>query len=687
MMRGFFYPTSVALFGISSSPSNLGRQIVENMDRFSFKGAIYLFGEREGTISGRIVHRHLEEIDEVPDIAVLLIPARKVAAQLEECGKKGILNVVVESGGFSEFGEQKKVMEEEILAIASKWGMKIMGPNCIGVTNAENGLLMPFYPVYPREIKLGPVSIISQSGGLVHDLILLATAEDLGVNKLVSIGNKLMIDENDCLEYLISDPATKAVGLYLENFADGRRLMDLAGSTSKPVVLLKGNISPSGKEIAKFHTASLAGDGVIADAALHQAGIHRVHTLKELVDALKVFTLPLLRGPRLGLLTRSGGHAVLAADAAFRHNFTLATFPEELFTMANKEKRGEVIRMTNPLDLGDIFDLKFQAAIAEKALENDGVDGIVFAHGYNFEEHGADTRTFIQDARMMVETLRKPVALCMISGREEWFSMKEASGFPIFTESEDGISALAKSLDHFRHLSRRGQGAQRMGLYRERGKMVPPQSTEIMDVAYTFSSLAAAGLPVAPYAVVRNREEALAAAHRIGYPVALKVASPLILHKTESGAVKLNIVDGSALERGMREMTAQSYLIQGMSPSGYEVIIGARRDPEFGPVLLFGLGGVLTEVLKDTAIRVAPVDPENGKEMVAEIKGASILKGFRGQPPADTNALTGCLLKVSALLMEKPEIVNLDINPLIVLGEGMGCTVVDAKLELITVRG
>jgi acetyltransferase len=258
-METMFFPQSVVIVGVSNSPSNIARGIVENLDRFTFKGTVYLVGSKRDSFMGREIVAHVRDISEVPDLAVLLIPAGGLPEALEACAQKGIRRAIIETGGFSEYGEDRKSLESQILKIAAEWNMKIMGPNCVGIANIENGLVLPFVPLYPHEAKKGSVSIITQSGGLVHDTIVLCDTSGLGVNKLISIGNKLALNENDFLEYLISDQATEIIGLYLENICDGRRLMDLAGATDKPIILLKSNRSPASREIARFHTSALAG--------------------------------------------------------------------------------------------------------------------------------------------------------------------------------------------------------------------------------------------------------------------------------------------------------------------------------------------------------------------------------------------------------------------------------------------
>ena len=681
-MKTMFFPRSVVIIGVSDSPSNVARGIIENLDRFAFNRTVYLVGSKTGSLFGREVFADVGEIPEVPDMAVILIPANGLPKALESCGKKGIRRVVIESGGFSEFGEDRHSLEEEILKMAGQWRMKIIGPNCIGIVNIENGLVLPFFPLYPNETKKGTISIISQSGGLIHDSMTLCHMANLGINKLVSIGNKLVLDENDFLEYLISDPATDIIGMYLENIRDGRRLMDLAAGTTKPIVLLKANRSPGSREIARFHTSALAGDDRIVDEAMKQAGIHRVDNLKDMVDVFRVFSLKPLKGPRLAIVARSGGHAVLSADSAYHHGFTLASFSKQFFSMLSKKTRAGVIRRTNPVDLGDVFDLNVYLEITERALQEDGVDGVVVVHSYAVGSDSEPTKRFISSTAELAKTYEKPIMFCMIGHKEDWFAMREAVDFPIFMHVDEALKALRLSYTHFRNRTRASGDHSQMVRYTQNDAKISRFSPGIMPVNEVFDLIRAYGLAVADFRIVASMDEGLEAAREIGYPLALKTASPDVLHKTEHGAVVLGIENEEMLVKAFQRIETGPYLIQRMAPSGCEMIIGGRSDPEFGPVVLCGLGGIFVEVYKDAAVRVVPITEEMAQEMIEELKGAIILKGFRGQEPYNVEGFVRILVNISRLLTEHPEIKSLDINPFILLTGGQDGVAVDARLEV-----
>jgi acetate---CoA ligase (ADP-forming) len=681
-MERIFFPNSVAIIGVSNSPGSNSRVIVENLDRFAFAGTIHLVGTKGGVLAERKIFTHVSELPAVPDLAVLLIPAAGLAQTLVACGEKGIRNIIIETGGFSEFGEERKGLENEIARIATTWGLKIIGPNCVGIVNVENGLALPFYHLYPTEVKRGPVSIISQSGGLVHDIMVLCNIENVGISKMVSIGNKLVVDENDILEYLISDPATGIIGLYLENIRDGRRLMKLAASTAKPIIFLKSNRSPGSREIAKFHTSALAGDDLVVDEAMKQAGIHRVHGLKEMVDSFKAFSLPLPKGPRLAVIARTGGHAVLAADSVYFHGFRLASFSETFFAMLAEKTKAGVIRRTNPLDLGDVFDFDVFLEIVDKAFQEQDVDGVAVVHSYAFGVDFEPSKAFISHCGRLSKKYGKPVVFCTIAHKEDLLALKHADDLPVFTHIDDALTALSMTLGHARRKAQSSseqiQNGRDEGQHTFRSRL----SAGIMPVYEAFNLLEAYGLTVADYRVVAGAGDGLAAARAIDYPVVLKNASAEILHKTEKGAVILDICDEPSLEKAFRSLHADSYLLQKMAPSGCELIIGGRKDLEFGPIVLCGLGGIFVELYKDVAIRVVPIDDMISRQMIEELRGADILKGFRGTKLYDTDYLAGLLVNVSRLLMEHREIKTLDINPLILFEKGRGGVVVDAKIEI-----
>lgn len=681
-LKNFYYPGSIVVFGVSDSPGNLGRDIVKNLNRFGFEGEVYGFGRKAMEIEGRKVYESLDDIPGTPDLAVLFVPASAIADALEACGRKGVRHAVIETAGFTEFGADRGSLEEAIRDAAREWSITCLGPNCIGTVNAENHLCLPFVPFDPKEIRPGKNSFISQSGGLVHEIIRRCAADNVGLNKLTSVGNKLLVDETDILEFLIRDPGTATIGLYLEDIKNGRRLMDLAAATDKPVILLKGNASPAGREIASFHTAALAGDEEVTAAALRQAGIHQVSTPQEMVELFKVFDLPAMRGSNIAVISRSGGQSVLLADETYRHGFSLATLPPALFDLIGEQSKGGVIRRTNPIDLGDVFDELFYLEVLGEVLKEPGVDAAAFF--FDYEINPSTVLDIVRGVEKLSRHHEKPVLLCLVPDRAHWFLARDAAPFPFFSHPRWAFDGLSRSLAHFKGKTEKKNWIRLADPSRERKTAGSGQvrATRLASAAEALAFARECDVPAGDFAFVKNVEEAIGAARAIGYPVVLKRVEPLLLHKTEAGAVRLDVANDKDLEESLKRMGGDLFLLQKMAPPGLETIIGGKRDSEFGPLVLFGLGGIFVEVLKDVTMRVAPVDVATAREMIGEIKGHALLEGVRGTKPADIENLAAVIAAVSRMLVEHDEIETLDINPLRVFAEGEGSLALDVKIGM-----
>src|SRR4030042_953692 len=391
-----FNPKSVVVIGVSENPNNLARMIVENLFEFQFNGEIILVGKKEGILFGRKILTSMKDLQEEIDTAVILTPAQTVPGILESCGRKKIHWAVIESGGFSEYSEEGTKMEKEILQIAQKWGIRIVGPNGIGISNFENGFVIPFVKMRRRGINKGKVSVLAQSGGVSLAYINLLASANVGIAKVVSMGNKLDLTEIDYLKYLIQDPQTEIIGLYLESLERGRELMEIARSTSKPIILHKANIGEGSHHIAKFHTAALANADRVVDAALRQSDIVRARDFRFFASAVKILSLPPMKGNSLIVLSRSGGIAIVAADSAERYGFKLFPLAKNFTGRIQSYFRAKVIQPTNPLDLGDLFDFELYTKILEQVLKIKGVDGILFQHGATGEEK-EPSRKLIQE--------------------------------------------------------------------------------------------------------------------------------------------------------------------------------------------------------------------------------------------------------------------------------------------------
>ncbi len=687
-MDQLFYPKSVVVIGVSDRPDNLARNIVENLFEFQFNGEIFLVGKRGGILFGRRISTSIEDLPEGIDVAVILTPSSTVPGIVESCGKKGIRWVIIETGGFREYSNEGAQLEDEILRIARRWGIRIVGPNGIGIINVHNGFVVPFVKLRRGPVGRGKVSILAQSGGVLLGYANLLTSANVGLSKLVSMGNKMDLNEIDYLRYLIEDPQTEIIGLYLESLEHGRELMDIARSTQKPILVHKANTGEGSRHIARLHTAALANDDRTVDAALRQADIIRTKDFRSFVNAVKILSLPPIKGKNLVIISRSGGIGVVAADAAERHGFRLLPPDKNLQERFHSFFRAKVIQPTNPLDLGDLFNFDLYTNILEQVLKFPVVDGILFMHGATAEEK-EPSRRFIQAVKELSARYQKPIALQYNTDEEELAYIKRALDYPIFAEPEDALMALAVSRDHYKKLHILKEKPPLFSVDRNRvDSLIQNAMKEERDLLLpeSFEVLKAYGIPVAEYRVVQEKTELRKAVEELGNPLALKVVSPEISHKSDVGGVALDLNDLSAVEKAYERMIhlfqgkVSALLVQKMVGGGKEVILGAKRDPSFGPVLLFGLGGIYVEVLRETSLRIAPINRFEAEEMISELRSSAILRGVRGEPPSDRDALIENLLRLSQLVTDFPEIKGIDINPIKVLEKGS--LAVDARILL-----
>jgi len=697
-MQEIFYPLSVAVIGVSSKPDNLGRNIVANLVEYGFSGIVYAVGPSGGMIETRRIYRTVVDIPDHVDLAVILTPAHTVPGILEECGQKGIRWAIIETAGFREYTEAGQRLEDEIAIVAKKHGIRFVGPNCIGVINMENGFCVPF-PRLKKFIKSGGVTMVTQSGGVGMAVLNLLANEGLGLNKFVSVGNMLNINAEDMLEYMIDDPGTELIFLYLESMGDGRRLMDIARRSTKPILAFKANIGKLGQNIAKSHTASLASDDSVVEAAFEQAGIIRVHDATTLGNNLKILRLPPMQGRRLAVISRSGGQAVIAADACELTGFDLAPFPDSFLREIEKNFRASVIRLTNPLDLGDLFDLELYAQIVERTLQLEGVDGVVFLHTSLSEAENLKSRLLLERLMALSQQHQKPVAYYLSAAYQEIAYLKQNYDFPIFTAVVETVRALQISHCHccLSYRGHSGETAPSFKVNREAARELIQTGLRAgrnLLLSEALEVLEHYGIPTVRGHFASDVEEAQAAAQKIGYPVALKILAKEISHKSDAGGVQLNLRNDESLAAAFDEMFRRireiypharldGVLVQPMVIGGQELILGGRQDPQFGPVVLAGLGGIFVEIIGEAALRVAPITEREAREMLEELRGVQILKGARGHRPSDLEAVVNALLRVSQLLVDFPEIKELDINPIRVFSAGEGCRALDARVVIV----
>ncbi len=684
-MQKLFYPERLAVIGVSERRENAGRSIMENIVRFDFAGDVFPVGPRGGMVCGKEILTSVDSLPEGIDAAIIITPAATVPDIVDQCGCKGIPWVIVETGGFGELSAEGKKLDDELLSTARKRGIHVVGPNGLGIINMGASLVTPFAPIHKENLKQGPVAVLSQSGG--NQL----SNNNIGISKAVSFGNKLDLDEIDFLRYLIEDDETRLILLYLESITRGRQLMELAARTTKPIIIQKVNRYPATSEIAMFHTQALAADDRVVDAALREAGIVRAYSYREAIDWVKIFTLPPMRGNNVVIISRSGGVAISTADFAIESKFNLYPLSEAFLNRVQEKSGPNVIKRTNPLDLGDFLDFDLFVGIAEDVLK-EGADGIFFQHGGATAESTGMIPLGKAFRRLCME-YQKPIAACFMFYESSSLQIRQSFELPLFADPQDAIRALAVSRDHYHRSTEREAGGDppRFSFDKDTietnlrragtGKrpLLLAEALEIID---------AAGIPCARSAVCRDIDEVLAHADTIGYPVALKINCPSMLHKVDKGFVVGHIQDPDTLKEAFAQLSLQArnqgfdagILLQRWIANGLEMILGGTVDKSFGPVGMLGFGGSYAEIFDDTVLRILPLTPKRAETMLTELRGYPLLKGVRGLAPYDGAQITEALLRLSQLMIDHTEIKGIDVNPLFVFPQGQGVMAVDVRI-------
>jgi acetyltransferase len=686
-MKRIFQPRSIVVIGVSDRPDNLARHIVANLQAFEYAGELYAVGRRQGNVQGLPILDSLDLVPDGIDLAVILTPAAIVPDLVDRLGQKGVKRVVVESGGFREFSSAGQKLEEELIRIVRQWDMRLVGPNCISVLNLDTGVCLPFAPISPQAIFNGPVSVISQSGGISLDYLYRLCSEGLGVNKVISIGNKIDLDEVNFLEYLLEDPNTKMICMYLESIEGGRQLMDLAKNATKPIIVHKANRSVAGQKVAFSHTAALANDDQVVSAAFNQVGIVRADSFRDMAAIAKGLSLPPVRGDGILILSRSGGHAVTAADAAEHNGFRLIELSGEFLDSVRASFPTDVISLTNPIDLGAVYDLDLYGDVIEKSLQLFTPDAVLFVLTYGKAE-AEPARRLAQRLEEIAQRADLPIAFCAFSHGENLEDLRNLLDMPLFTEIEDALRGLATSRRWYAWRARLKMFESKQTVPLSRHNPPTGFSPGVLSTDVALDLCEAYGIHGVRRVVIEDETEARSAAEKLGLPVAMKLITGDLTHKSDVGGVVLDLHDAQAVESTATEMFdrarglsegdhSPALMLQQMVQDGVEVIIGGKQDPSFGPILMFGFGGIYVEILADVAFRVAPIHPDDAVSMLEEVRGSEILEGVRGQEAVDREALIKALVSFSDLMLDHPTLVEFEINPLIVTSTGS--VAVDAR--------
>jgi acetate---CoA ligase (ADP-forming) len=695
-LGNLFKPKSIVVIGASSTPGKVGYSIVNNLVEGGYQGIIYPINLKESTIMGMKAYKSVLDIPAYGiDLAILAIPAHLCIKVVEECGIKNIKFAVVISAGFAEVGNVE--LEKELIKTARKYGMRILGPNVVGILSNPGKCNASFAPRLPCS---GNIALISQSGVMVVAIDARSWVENIGISYLVSIGNMADIQIDDVIDYLNEDPDVGTIALYIEGLKDGHAFMDAAKRCIKPVIVLKAGISRRGAIAAASHTGSLAGSSEIFYAAMKQCGVIKATNLSNLFSRSKALAFqPPLEGDNILVITNGGGAGVLTADASELYGVSLKEAPDGL-QQEMQRYMPSFGSARNPMDLTGMATTAIYYEAIKMALLQDWVNGLIVLYSVTA------TTDPVAIAGAVVNGVRdsginnKPVVASFLGGLECQKAIAHLieNRVPAYDGIEVAVDAMAalRELNQSRdlkYMSFTSYSNVNKQIVRIELNKVKARKKDMLNEMEAKTVLSAYGLPVVESFMARDEDEAVSLANRIGYPVVMKITSPQIIHKSDAGGVKLNICG----ENGVREtykllvtnarhynvkVEIEGVTIQKMVQTGTEIIIGAVRNSTFGPIVMFGLGGVFVELFKEVVFRVAPISEEAAKEMMQEMRFYQMFEGSREEAPKDTNAIAESISRLSQLVNDFDEIKEIDVNPIIVYQQGKGCKAVDARIIL-----
>jgi len=700
-LRPFFHPASVAVIGASRRRGTIGAEVFHNILENGYTGVVYPVNKRADAVAGVRAYPSVTGIAGEVDLAIVVVPADQVLTVADECARKGVRGLVVISAGFRETGGEGAKRERDLLLRARRHGMRIIGPNCMGVLNANpavsfNGTFSPVFPPF------GNVALLSQSGALGIALLDYSREINIGLSTFASVGNKADVSGNDLIQYWESDPDTRVILLYLESFGNPRRFASVARriSAKKPIVAVKSGRSAAGSRAASSHTGSLATLDIASDALFRQAGVIRVDTLEEMFDVASLLAhQPVPKGKRVAILTNAGGPGILAADACEARG--LSVLP---LSLATREKLAAFLPkeagLSNPVDMiASAGEQDYERAL-RILVEDPSFDSVIVIFIPPLITQAADVAAAIR--KVAPEAKDKTLLTCFMStrGAPAELTCNDECSLPSYIFPESAAMALASVSDYAEWLKRPAGRLVAFDADTVRAREIVAQSiAQIgaaegwLDPASCAALLECYGIRAAATHFAATADEASSIASRIGFPVAVKLASTSITHKSDVGGVVVNVTSEAGARHAFeqiranlrklgRETEMQGAFVQQMVAGSIEAIVGVTQDRTFGPLMMFGLGGTLVELLKDVVFRIHPLTDVDAREMVRSIKSYPVLEGWRGSPRGDVAALEELLLRVSALISDIPEIAEMDLNPIKVLQPGDGCCTVDARVLL-----
>jgi acetyl coenzyme A synthetase (ADP forming)-like protein len=674
-------PRSIAVIGASRHPNTIGWQILDNLLRFGFNGPLFPVNPKAETIHSIRAYPSVAAIPDPVDLAIVVVPKQLVADVAEECGRNGIKGLVVITAGFAEVGGEGIAREAKLLEIVKRHGMRMVGPNCMGVLNSSPDVAMnaTFAPTMP---PYGPVGLISQSGAMGLSILDYAEELGIGIHQFVSVGNKADVSGNDLLLYWADDPEIRVILMYLESFGNPRRFFSIARELTKkkPIFVVKAGRTAAGARAASSHTAALAGTDLAADALMEQCGVMRAQTVEELFDYAMAFPrLPLPKGNRVAIVSNAGGPAIILADACESLGLSVSELSAETQAAIRRRVPDEAA-VRNPVDLIASATADTYRDVLALVLRDPNVDAAIVS--VVPPPLGSQAKD-VAEAIVQVAASRRDIpVIAVLMGRHGVpAGMRQLlhAGMPGYIFPESAARALA-AMNRYRQWLQRPEGTEHRfpadaGLVAGILQRVAAEGRDKLSETEAMEVLGAYGIPTVPWRRAHTADEAVAAAAAIGFPVVLKVMSAQIVHKSDVGGVVLGLSSEREVREGYARMlqrvreragvAPEAVFVQAMIPGGRETIVGSARDPKAGPLLMFGLGGLAVEVLKDVVFRVHPVTDVDAREMVRGIRGYGFLEGVRGEPAADVVALQETIQRVSQLVGEHEAILEMDINPLV----------------------
>ena len=691
-MHDMFNAESVAVIGASETKGKIGYDIMKSLLNY-YNGKIVPINPKGGNIHGIPAYTSIKEHGLV-DLAVITIPAHLIPATVEECGETGIKNIVVISAGFKEIDEEGAKLENQLVEICKNYGIKLVGPNCLGIMNTYNDMNASFSSDIAHK---GKISFMTQSGAIMAAILDYADKKNIGFSRIVSLGNKAVINENHCMKDFMEDENTEVITSYLEGIVDGPGFIRASrrASRKKPVLVIKSGRTSKGSEAVSSHTGTIAGSDSAYEAAFSQCGIIRVNSLDEMMDYSSALAFsPLPKGNRIAIITNAGGPAIMTTDVAIKNDLEIAQLTCETREKL-KEGLPDTASVKNPVDvLGDASPERYAFAL-ETVLEDPNVDGVIYLVT---PQSVTDAEGIAEVAIEHAEISEKPI-LCSFfggtsfEGAEKLLADKQ---IPNYLYPKRAVKSMKKLYEYSIIKDQEYPKSPEFDVNKVIVKNIIEEAKEkgmhTLGLE-SFDILKAYGIPTVGTAITKTLEDTIKAAEEIGYPLVMKIVSPQISHKSDVGGIKLNLNNGNEVKAAYEDMMEnipkkepnahlEGVQLQKMLSGGKEVIIGMVQDPTFGPMLMFGLGGIYVEVLKDVKFQIAPVNETEAKKMVAGIRTHELLEGTRGDKPKDIDSIVDIILRISQLVTDFPEINEFEINPLMVFDEGDGALAVDMRLML-----